>query len=110
MKYKGSSKKLIKEECEICGEKNKSVLHIHHILDRVKPNSNNDAMNCAIICANCHNRVHSNEIEIIGVYPATKPPNGRILIFKIGEKINVNNINEPYYSPKPNSMKVYNND
>ena len=78
---KGSSKPP-KIECEICGEKNKNVLHHHHIVERTELNSDNSFYNLAVICANCHTKHHAGEIEIIGVYPSTKPPYGRILVYK----------------------------
>lgn len=66
--------------------------------------------NLAVICANCHNLHHSGEIEIIGVYPATKPPYGRILVYKKNGMSNVEGIDEPYYVPQPKSMKLHGND
>lgn len=103
-------KKLIPICCEICGNDNKSVLHKHHIVERTDINSNNDNFNLAVICANCHNMVHSGEIKIIGLYPSTKLPYERTLIFEKGGISNVPGINEPYYSPKPKSMRIYEKD
>lgn len=72
--------KLKKEFCEICGEKNKEVLHAHHIIFRSDVNSNNKPENLAILCSNCHNLLHFGRIEIVGVWPSTKPQ-GRLLVY-----------------------------
>lgn len=95
--------------CEICGEDNKNVLHRHHIVERTEINSNNDDFNLAIICSNCHNLVHAGEIKIIGVFPGTRPPTGRILVYVKDGVCNVPGMEnaEPYYTPKPQLMKVY---
>ena len=99
-------KKLEKIECEICGEKNKNVLHKHHIIARTKINTSNDPMNLAIICSNCHNKVHAGEIEIVGLYPSTKLPYGRTLIYKTNGVSNIPEITEPYFKPKPKQMRI----
>jgi HNH endonuclease len=75
--------KLIKNACEICGFSDASALHLHHIIERTDVNTSNHHRNLAIICSNCHHKVHANEIKIIGVFPSTKPPNGRTLVFEI---------------------------
>lgn len=99
-----------KIECEICGEKNQSVLDRHHIVERTELHSNNDDFNLAIICGNCHKKTHAGLIKIIGVFPGTRPPSGRILVF-IDENgvCNVPGMEnaEPYYTPKPLGMKVF---
>lgn len=75
--------KLVKDKCEICGELNKKVIDFHHIIPQEEINSTNHPTNIAIICANCHRRVHANEIVIFGTLPSTKLPNKRILIYSI---------------------------
>lgn len=70
--------------CEICGEKNTKVLDRHHIIPRTDPKCTNDDYNLAIICSSCHRKVHAGAIKIIGVFPGTKPPTGRILIYEKG--------------------------
>ncbi len=96
------NKKLEKYECEICGTKDKPTLHAHHIIPRTDLNCTNNNMNLAIICSNCHAKIHSGIIEIIGVFPATKPPNNRILIYKRDGVCNVPGMEnvEPYYISK----------
>lgn len=107
---KGSSKKPKKIVCEICGEKNTKVLQLHHIIPRTSINCTNDYLNLCCICANCHNLHHAGEIDIIALYPATKPPYGRILVYKKNGISNVPGIDEPYYTPQPKSMKLHGND
>lgn len=77
-------KKLIKAYCELnCGETNKNALHFHHIIPQNQVECTNDPNNIAVICASCHEKVHSNNIIIIGVLPSTKLPNKRTLIYEI---------------------------
>lgn len=105
------AKKRPKLHCEVCGESNQKVLHRHHIVERTEQHSDNNDFNLAILCSNCHNKLHAGEIHIIGVFPGTKPPTGRILVY-VNEKgeCNVPGIKEPYYTPKNPSMKVFINE
>lgn len=98
--------KLIPSICEICGETNKAVLHKHHIVERTDLNTSNDNFNLAVICSNCHNKVHAKQIRIIGIFPSTKLPYKRTLIYEENGKSNFPGITEAYYKPKPDSMKV----
>lgn len=98
---------MVPSVCEICGDTNKAVLHKHHIVERTDPNTSNDDMNLAIICANCHNKVHDGQIRIVGIYPSTKLPYARTLVYEIDGVSNVPGIQDPYYTPKANSMKVH---
>ena len=73
-----------KINCEICGLDNKAILHRHHIIPRQDPRSTNYDGNLAILCPNCHSKVHTGEYVIIGIYSTTdgrKP-----LWFKKGEE------------------------
>lgn len=94
-----------KFECEICGDRNVDILERHHIVPRTDKTMNHDDYNLAIICPSCHAKTHSGQIKIIGIYPSTKPPNGRTLIYEECGKSNCEGISEPYYVPKPKSMK-----
>ena len=100
------SRKLIKEFCEVCGNTDKEVLHAHHIVERTEMNTSNDNFNLAILCSNCHNKVHSGKIKIIGVYPSTAKY-GRKLIYELDGVPNVPGISEPFYKHKSKRMKVY---
>lgn len=95
-------------ECEICCEKNVKVLHKHHIIERTAAGTSNNEWNLAIICANCHTRVHGGEIEIIGVFSSSRPPNGRTLVFKENGICNVPGMEkEDMVFKSWGGMKVY---
>lgn len=100
-------KKLEKIICEICSESDKSTLHKHHIIPRTDPNCTDHPFNLAVICSNCHNKVHAEVIKIIGIYPSTKLPYHRTLIYETIGNGNNSGITEPYYIPKPKSIKWY---
>ncbi len=101
-------KKLSKKvECEVCGNKEISILQRHHIKERTEIDSNNHDMNLAIICANCHSLVHSGKLKIIGLFPSTKPPNGRTLIYELNNISNIKGITESYFTPKAPSIKIH---
>jgi len=95
--------------CEVCGEDNKKVLHRHHIVERTELNTDNNDFNLAVLCANCHTKTHTGEIVIIGVFPGTKPPTGRILVYKLNGVCNVPALEnaKPYYQPKPQAMPLF---
>lgn len=75
--------KLIKNKCEICGELDSKILDFHHIIPQEEINSTNHKTNIAIICANCHRKVHNKQIIIYGIVPSTSLPNKRTLIYSI---------------------------
>jgi hypothetical protein len=99
--------KLIKNKCEIedCNVRDPEALHLHHIIERTEINTTNDPMNLAIICAVHHELVHAGKLKIIGVYPATIPPNNRILVYELNGKKNID-LDEPYIQFKNKSMKI----
>lgn len=70
-------------------------------------NTSNHPFNLAILCANHHEMTHSGRLKIIGVFPATLPPNGRALIYELDGVRNIDGIDEPYYVSKNKSMKIY---
>jgi hypothetical protein len=98
---------LEKISCEICGENNKAVLHKHHIVERTNPDTTNHDYNLAVICSNCHNLIHDKQINIIGLFPSTKPPYGRILVYERDGISNVPGLTETYYKAKAPSMRIY---
>ena len=93
--------------CEICAEKELSTLHYHHIIERTEKESTEHAFNLAIICSNCHNKIHAGLIEIVGIFPSTKKPYNRTLVYNEGSQKNKLDLDEPYFTSKPKSMKVY---
>ena len=94
------AKKPEKIQCEICGEKDKKILHRHHIVERTNINTSNQPFNLAVLCPNCHYKIHfSGDIKIIGVYPSTGV-GGRTLVYEINNKVNVEGINSAYFTSK----------
>ena len=69
--------------CEICKTKI-SVLHKHHIIPRCDSRCTNRNYNIAILCPNCHAKVHTGELIIIGVYESTSK--GTLVWFKKGDE------------------------
>ena len=99
---------LEKKFCEICGESNKKILQNHHIVERSETNCDNSDFNLATLCPNCHTKIHTKLIRIIGVFPSTKN-GGRLLIYV--NELGICNVPgmenaEPYYIPKTVSMKI----
>lgn len=99
------SKKLHKDFCEICKTTDKKILHHHHIIERTELNTSNDSWNLAVLCPTCHAKVHSKEIEIIGVFPSTHE-HGRFLVYKINGIPNVPGIIQPYLPLKNKGIKI----
>lgn len=99
--------KLIKNKCEIdgCSVCEPEALHFHHIIERTQTNTTNHPFNIAIICAVHHELVHAGKLKIIGVYPATKLPNKRILVYELNGVKNID-IDVPYVEFKNKSFKV----
>lgn len=100
--------KLIKNKCEIetCSITDPNLLHFHHIIERTELNTSNHPDNLAILCSNCHTLVHSGRLKIIGVFPSTKPPNGRTLVYELDGVRNIEGIDEPLIQQKPKSYKI----
>lgn len=100
--------KLIKNKCEIesCNVCEPEALHFHHIIERTKINTTNNILNIAILCAVHHELVHAKKLRIISVYPSTKLPNKRTLVYELDGKKNID-IDVPYLEVKNKSFKVY---
>lgn len=94
--------------CEVCGENNKATLHRHHIVPRSDINCTNHHMNLVVLCANCHEKTHDGILEIIGIWPSTKPPVGRTLVYKLNGICNIPELEsvEPPYKAVLPQMKV----
>jgi len=91
--------KLKKYKCEICKESNSKILDFHHIIPQTDPNCTDYPSNIAIICANCHRKVHTGALFIYGVIPSTEYPNKRTLVYEIDGKKNID-IEIPKYFSK----------
>lgn len=101
-------KQLIKNKCEIddCNVTEECALHYHHIIDRVKVTSTNSPMNIAVLCSVHHNLVHDGKLKIISVYPSTKLPNRRTLVYELNGIKNIEGLDEPYITILPKSYKL----
>lgn len=102
--------KLIKNKCEIegCNITDPNLLHLHHIIERTEVNTTNHNFNLAILCANCHALTHGGKLKIIGVYPSTKLPNSRTLIYELNGQKNIEGIDIPYVKFENKSYKIFN--
>lgn len=100
--------KLIKNKCEIEGCQETDNLHLHHIIERTEENTNNHPYNLCIICPNHHAACHSKRLEVIGVFPSTKPPNFRTLVYKLDGVCNIEGITNPYVKFINKSYKIFN--
>lgn len=102
--------KLIKNKCEIesCTVSDPDLLELHHIIDRVKLNTTNHDFNLAILCCNCHKSIDSGRLKIISIYPSTKLPNKRTLVYELDGKKNID-LDEPYFQFTNKSFKIRSN-
>lgn len=99
-------RKLVLNKCEVEDCKETLNLHKHHIIERTEINTTNDPMNLAILCPSCHAKVHSGHLKIIGIYPSTKLPNGRTLVYELNGVKNID-IDVPYVTFQNKSFKIY---
>ena len=99
--------KLIKNKCEIetCTITDPALLELHHIIERTEINTNNNTFNLAIICRNCHALTHNGRLKILGVFPSTRLPNGRTLVYELDGIKNID-INKPYVEFKNKEYKL----
>ena len=74
-----------KGQCEICGETNRAVLDLHHIIPRTDERSTDLMSNLAYLCSNHHREVHAGIYVIEGWYMTTG-----------GRKLYWHRENEPY--------------
>lgn len=73
-----------KIKCEICEFSDTKVLHRHHIIPRTDPNSTELDSNLAVICSNCHMKVHAGDFIIEGVFQTSLGT--KLFFHKKGEK------------------------
>lgn len=102
------ARKLILNKCEIesCNVNNPLLLERHHIIPRTDINTNNDNLNLAILCCNHHKLLDGGRLKIIGIFPSTKEPNFRTLVYELDGKKNID-INKPYIEFKNKSFKIF---
>jgi len=100
--------KIIKNKCEIdcCNVTDPNLLELHHIIERTEENTNNNPMNLAILCCNHHAMIDTNRLKIIGLFPSTRKPNHRTLVYQLDGKKNID-LDQPYFKFKNKSFKLY---
>ncbi len=101
---------LHKEFCEIegCPVREAAILDYHHIVERTEIGTSNHPMNLCVLCSNHHRMIHAGKLKILGVFPGTKPPSGRILIYEIDGKCNIPGFEgaKPYFQHQAPQMKI----
>ena len=70
MSFKQDKKKRI-GKCLLCGEKDYNLLDVHRW--HTEGGKYNE-FNTFVCCANCHRKIHSNNIKILNKYTSTKGP------------------------------------
>ena len=73
----------LKRKCEVC-EINDVMLHYHHIIPQCDLRCTNTNNNIAILCPNCHTKIHTGDLIIIGVYKSTE--NYSVIWYKNGQE------------------------
>ena len=96
--------KLILDKCEIEGCEITDCLEKHHIIPRCDLNTTNNTFNIAILCP-YHHALIGTRLKIIGIYPSTTPPNGRLLVYELDGKKNID-IDQPFIEFHPKSFKI----
>lgn len=99
--------KLVKNKCEIesCNISDPELLELHHWIPRTDENTNNNNFNLCILCCNHHKMIDSNRLKIIGIFPSTKLPNKRTLVYELDGVKNVE-IDVPYFEFKNKTYKI----
>lgn len=99
--------KLIKNKCEIesCNVTDPNLLEFHHIISRTDPLTSNENHNLAILCCNCHKMIDTGELITYCIFPSTKLPNKRTLVYSLNGIKNVD-LPEVYLQPKNKSIKI----
>lgn len=100
--------KIIKNKCEVetCDVTDPDLLELHHIVERTEENTTNHPMNLVILCCNCHAKTHAGKLKLIGLYPSTKLPNKRVLVYELDGKKNIEGIDTPYITFTNKSFKI----
>ena len=78
---------IVRKECEVCHKVITSDLEVHHITPRASAQNGllndgthmNDKRNLIVICAKCHDQVHSGQIEIGEVKATSDGPERKIV-------------------------------
>jgi hypothetical protein len=101
--------KLIKNKCEIesCNITDSALLEIHHHIDRTQENTTNNNLNLVILCPTHHAMIDKG-LTILGIYPSTKLPNKRMVVYSLNGIQNIEGDFKPYCEFKNKSLKIYN--
>ena len=99
---------LIKNKCEIesCDISDPDLLELHHIIERAEKNTSHNKFNLAILCCTHHKMVDGGRLKIIGVFPSTKFPNNRTLVYQLDGIQNVEGIESSYCEIKNKAFKI----
>ncbi len=99
--------KLVKNKCEIeyCEINDPRLLELHHIIERTEISTTNHNFNLAILCGTHHAMTHTGRLKIRGVFPSTKLPNSRTLVYELDGKCNID-LNLPYINFSPKKFKI----
>jgi len=103
-------KKLILDKCEIDDCEVRECLHLHHVIERTEINTCNDSLNLCILCPTHHALAHDGKLKIIGIFPSTKLPNGRTVIYELNGQRNIEGIDHPYIKFENKKYKLYHGD
>jgi hypothetical protein len=99
--------KLIKAYCEVesCDVVDPNLLELHHHIPRKDINTTNHPMNICILCCTHHKMIDSGRLKIIGIFPSTKLPNKRTLVYELDGIKNID-LSEPYFVFTNKSYKL----
>lgn len=81
------------------------LLELHHIVPRTEENTTNNPINLAILCCSHHKMCDGDRLKIIGIFPSTKLPNKRTLVYELDGVKNID-IDAPYLTFFNKSFKV----
>ena len=64
------AKKHLEGKCKFCGESDYDLLDCHRIVEGSNGGKYTDK-NTVVVCSNCHRKIHSGQIKILGQYTST---------------------------------------
>lgn len=73
--------------CAKCGEKNSSILDVHHITPKHKGGSD-DLINLTLLCPNCHRKEHIGHVSVTEIeFSDTDKPQSKVEYSKVNKSI-----------------------
>lgn len=105
MRKKSLNKLCPKIKCEVeeCNERDPKALHRHHLIHRSEVGTSNHDLNLVVLCPLHHTYTHIGRLKIIGIFPSTR---GRMLVYELDGKKNIEGISGPYLELAPEQMKI----